>query len=106
MLPRISGFVGVVAQDYDGEINAGWRRLDRLQGHWHSASYSSNTIGGAIGRMNNNNVNSYTAMASNNVDTVRDATTDGTNGTPRTGKTTDPRTYGQYVYTHAGALLA
>jgi hypothetical protein len=32
--------------------------------------------------------------------------TDGTNSTPRTGKTTDPRTIGQRVYTWLGQYVA
>jgi len=36
---------------------------------------------------------------------VRHASPDGTNGTPRTGKTTDPRTAGQYAYTWGAVYI-
>ncbi len=100
-LPRISGFVGVVTQDYDGEFVAGWRKMDRGQGHWHEI-WGVAAQGVNAGQADDLQIN--TALLSSSA--VRAPVTDGTNGTPRTGKTTDPKAYAKYVYTHAGRLLS
>jgi len=97
---KLSGFVGVAAGDADGEVVEGWQRMDRGQGHLHlipvdnyaasSGSYAGSTSSATL----STNIASGSIM------------TDATNGTPRTGKTTDPRTHGRKVYTFAGRLLA
>jgi hypothetical protein len=104
-LPRISGFVGVTTQDYDGEVVAGWRRPWRIQGHFHGvvapdAIYNTLASGTQYGE------HFPADRAASNQFTATAPISDGVNGTPRTGKTTDPRTYGKYTYTHAGRLLA
>jgi len=103
-LPRISGFVGVVTQDYDGEFVAGWRKMDRGQGHNHYLQtydgFSTTSAGGYIG-----GYNTAGTGGGANKGAVLLINTDGLNGTPRTGKTGDPKAYSKYLYTHAGRLL-
>lgn len=108
-LPRISGFVGVTTQDYDGEVVAGWRRPWRMQGHYHQGVLRQDA-GGVGSTASNSGIPPTAGPAGTTITAVinyvNGAVTDGTNGTPQTGKTTDPRTYGKYTYTHAGRLLA
>jgi hypothetical protein len=97
---RIAGFVGVAAGDAGGEVVGGFRKMDRGQGHKHSL----NTWSGAGGA-------EYwcptqlTTKTLNINDNINGPITDGTVGTPRTGKTTDPRTAGQYAYTWGGKYI-
>lgn len=97
-LRRLSGFVQVAAGDYDGEVVAGLRCMDRGQGHKSTVNlYQGSSSTGQIGLWNN----SGGTIA--NYDSGM--TTDGTNGTPRTGKTTSPRSAGAYLYEWAGILV-
>jgi hypothetical protein len=109
-LLRIAGFVGVAAGDAGGEVVGGFRRMDRGQGHWHNVSGGSITggtkpsqaTGATTGRnMNDTGGTSYALFD----ETAHQITTDLVNGTPRTGKTTDPRTAGQHAYTWGGIYL-
>lgn len=96
---RIAGFVGVAAGDAGGEVVGGWRKMDRGQGHWHlSNSLIFTSTNGAFSIAGGVDDSAVT-------DAVRGATSDGTNGNPRTGKTTDPRTAGQYAYTWGGKYI-
>lgn len=97
---RIAGFVGVAAGDAGGEVIGGFRKMDRTQGHLHPTIPAYNVINNGTGELTGGGGTAGTGK------TIGAPTTDGTNGTPRTGKTTDPRTVGQYVYTFAGILLA
>ena len=100
LLPKISGFVGVPQFDYDGEVVGGFKRMDRMLGHRHAPLTGTNflSLGGSVQLFSSgSNASAPT--------TTGDPITDGTNGTPRTGKTNDPRTRGVYVYTWAGRLL-
>ena len=80
----------VSPNDAAGECFAGLRRRDRMQGHRHDVSYSGSGTGfpqwiSAVGSF---------GKYSSPTDTALQATlmkTDGTNGTPRTGTTTDTR---------------
>jgi len=105
-LLRIAGFVGVAAGDAGGEVVGGFRKMDREQGHElgitdsldsfeSQASGSINNAGGNRGMILTNAPGDGRVRA-------RKFYSDGTNGTPRTGKTTDPRTAGQYAYTWGG----
>ena len=108
-LPRISGFVGVTAQDYDGEVVTGWRRPWRTQGHNHEVMTSTGRFVSSIftgGSISGKSFDATTTSPTANTAVAGNIITDGTNGTPQVGKTTDPRTYGKYTYTHAGRLLA
>jgi len=99
-LLRMTGFVGVAAGDAGGEVVGGFRKMDRGQNHWHLFLGSSNLAiaGGAAGRAIDS------AVTSTGVNNVQNPMSDGTNGTPRTGKTTDPRTMGVYYYMWAKVL--
>lgn len=104
-LHRLTGFVPAGAGDADGQYGGMMRVMDRGQGHWHQLFYAvaDGAGGGSDARISAagaNNAGPVTNTA------VKSAITDGTNGTPRTGKTTDPRAYGVYIYTWAGSLLA
>jgi len=99
-LPRLSGFIGVTAYDYDGVIVGGFRKMDRTQGHYHGNPAAGQFIIGGIGGVPSG------AGGNGAVNATGAPVTDGTNGTPRTGKTSDPRTYGTYTYSWAGRLLA
>lgn len=99
-LLRIAGFVGVAAGDAGGEIVGGFRRMDRGQGHKHSTT--NETAGGGSTTV----IARYTSASSVSVQlNTETPVTDGTNGTPRLGKTTDPRTAGQYAYTWGGIYI-
>jgi hypothetical protein len=105
-LLKISGFVGVAAGDVDGEVIGGWRKMDRGQGHMHGSNTTlgplttSGGTGGADVSIGGGHFYYNPPILTGS------PTTDGSNGSPRTGKTTDPRTYGQYVYTWAGIYNA
>jgi hypothetical protein len=109
MLPRLSGFVGVVAQEYDGEVITGWRKMDRIQGHWHNMRNASTNA--EIASWQNIGVTAGGVGAGVDITLtgkygVGGPLADITSSPVRVGKTTDPRTIGLYVYTHAGRLLA
>jgi hypothetical protein len=104
-LRQLTGFVPVAAGDYDGLIANGLQVMDTGQGHWHSfytANWSA-AIGGS-GTSGNplNAASNTTAQAGGDI--VRSPITDGTNGTPRMGKNTSPRTTGVFLYTYAGSM--
>ncbi len=103
----IAGFVGVAAGDAGGEVVGGFRKMDRGQSHRHGEAYAGNAIAGRHGSATveaGAAVSRYSFGDSGATNTPIAALTsipytDSTNGTPRTGKTTDPRTAGQYAYT-------
>lgn len=93
----IKGRARVAAEDADGEIFGGRRRRDRTQGHTHDLDYHTTLAGGAGGWQ----------VDGSGGNTWRPAPiSDGTNGTPRTGKTTDPRAVGVYMYIYARRVLS
>lgn len=79
------------------QVVNGLRLRDRMQGHYHSLSQVlSNTLSGQIPQ------GSYWgATLSNNTGSP---STDGTNGTPRTGQFTRPRGLGVYYYEYVGKI--
>ncbi len=99
-LPRLSGFVGVTSYDYDGIIVNGFRKMDRYQGHYMDQPAGGQFLIGGVGGVPSG------AGGNGAASTTGASVTDGTNGPPRVGKTTDPRTYGVYTYTWASRLLA
>jgi len=101
-LRRLSGEALVAAGDVTGEVVVGGRRMDRGEGHYHGPlSPSTGFIGlGPNGGFTSGGTG-YQGPA-----TTGSPITDGTNGTPRTGKTTDPRTAGMAVYTHLAVVNA
>ena len=87
------GGVLVAANDGDGECIAGMRRRDRGQGHWHNQT--DNLLVGTITTYTFSGGASAGWTASG---VTTDPITDGVNGTPRTGKTNDPRALVGHLY--------
>jgi len=118
-LRKIAGFVGVAAGDAGGEVVGGFRKMDRGQGHdWYlyeSVTNSTDSIttfplrtparGNGVANDTAYSISGGSTNPANAGKTNGGITADGTNGTPRTGKTTDPRTAGQYAYTWAGVYI-
>jgi len=94
----------VAANDADGECIAGMRRRDRGQGHWHEIQSDSNSIKyGTYGALTDGALNVTNPPGQF---TARSIITDGVNGTPRTGKTTDPRAQVGHLYMWARKYVA
>jgi hypothetical protein len=111
-LLRIAGFVGVAAGDAGGEVVGGFRKMDRGQGVRYYAGITFASAGlGVYGDTTEDVVGLSTRFANSNAGAGSHQTltslakNSGTNGTPRTGKTTDPRTAGQYVYTWGAVYI-
>jgi len=110
-LLRIAGFVGVAAGDAGGEVVGGFRKMDRVQNYINDLGATEGVDGvftasvyGTGTAANGRSIT--TAAAANNARVVtKNNFTDGVNGTPRTGKTTDPRTAGQYAYTWGAVYI-
>ncbi|MBW2647697.1 MAG: hypothetical protein JRE23_16280, partial [Deltaproteobacteria bacterium] len=91
----------ISANDADGEAIAGLRRRDRSQGHWHEIqTASSNVYGYSAATMAPGGNGTIAIDGAPNADRLqsRDSITDTVNGTPRTGKTTDPRALVGHIY--------
>lgn len=112
---RIAGFVGVAAGDAGGEVVGGFRKMDRVHGHRHglfganATATLDNPTGGALAFVNPGTTKIYSTGTAPTIamdsGSILSSTTDTVNGTPRTGKTTDPRTAGQYAYTWGGKYV-
>jgi hypothetical protein len=110
----------VSANDADGECIAGLRRRDRFQGHTLSSINDSSTAGQTPWRLGGASSRGQASAASaaagrqradfhdqsdsNVIDAVLGD--DGTNGDPRTGKTSDPRSLIGHVYIWGGKYVA
>ena len=106
-LPRLSGFVGVSQYDYDGAFVAGFRKMDQFQGHYHQINLNSTPVAYISGAtFSAGPVSSFQQLASANALEVGSPKSDNSNGTQRTGKTTQPQTYSLYPHTWCGRLLA
>jgi len=101
-LLKISGSALITAGDAGGEIVGGFRKMDRGQGHLHANAIPTGNAGGALNSMPSVGASN---VISGNFGNVGIPISDSTNGTPRTGKTTDPRTAGMNVYTWAGVYI-
>ncbi|EMJ91137.1 hypothetical protein LEP1GSC194_3481 [Leptospira alstonii serovar Sichuan str. 79601] len=93
------GFVSVM--DADSEWIGGLRRRDRFQGHRHD---SSTTASNNTGFGNGWGVTTAEVYIPSGVK-VELPISDGTNGTPRTGKTTDARGISAFPYVFAKRVL-
>jgi len=108
---RIAGFVGVAAGDAGGEVIGGFRKMDRGQNHWqglfgsNQASATSGIVGAYLSQPVAGIYRADTSGTQMGTESVKNPITDTANGTPRTGKTTDPRTAGQYAYTWGGKYI-
>jgi len=95
------GLIGL--GDPDRYFVGGLARRGYMQGHWH-AGYGANA-GGALGRWPGD-ASGSAISAKNALDQVREAITDGTNGTPRTAKTTNGPSWSVHIYQHGGRYIA
>ena len=105
---RMSGraLVGTEAESGDTPdrmLIAGLRARDRLQGHWHEAY--RNIAGGSIGIAFDVASHAASVGAVASAKYIREAITDTVNGTPRTGKTTEPRTGVAFLYMGGGRYI-
>lgn len=82
--------------DSDSEVIGGLRRRDRFQGFQMNV-YREQLTGTDIGMAGLSQFTDGTIDANEIYGYARNFSTDGTNGTPRTGKTTDPRGFGVYL---------
>ncbi len=89
------------ANDSDGEALAGLRRRDRGQGHVHESLELINQLqaGGRTVPSSGGSMGDTTGL-------IGSPATDGTNGTPRTGLTTDPRSYVGRLYLWGRRFIA
>jgi len=92
----------VAAGDAGGEVVGGFRKMDREQSHYHNPNPA--TVNGYL--QNGAGTLTIGAGAGSSLQTTTGApVSDLVNGTPRTGKTTDPRTAGQYAYTWGAVYI-
>ena len=100
---EINGRTLVSAGDADGEAFAGLLRRDRAQGHRHSAMIDSNSgaYDGSFGTTPRGTTDQLLLTGG-----VRDPVTDTTNGVPRVGLTTDPRSMIGHLYMHGRSYTA
>lgn len=105
-LHKIAGFVGVVAGDVDGEVVGGWRKMDRTQLHGHIQNMSADNSPGASSNNGYSPISELFSVTNTSNGSIGAPVETGAGGSPRNGKTTDPRTAGQYVYTWAGVYNA
>lgn len=103
---QVSGRSVVSANDGDDEVISGLRRRDQMQGHHHiwENDEGNNRVSWNPGS------NAADAGSGSRIERshgfVRDPITDGTNGTPRTGTHTDPRSIGAHLYIWARRYVA
>lgn len=92
---KAAGRAVVSANDADSEGFAGLRRRDRLQGHYHEPLAPNTSMWGGGGDVNSLQTGATTF---GQVVSTGQEITDGVNGTPRTGPTTDPRAVVGHLY--------
>ncbi|MFQ3857167.1 hypothetical protein ACLK29_00930 [Leptospira kirschneri] len=94
------GFVAVM--DSDSEWIGGLRRRDRFQGHIHSSSSTASNVygNGSGGWADVNGLVHFPGLV-----IIGSPITDGTNGNPRNGKTTDARGLSAFPYVFAKRVL-
>jgi len=80
----------------------GLRRRDRVQGHWHQG-YQHNAAGALSAY--SSATNALSVGAAHTFNCIREAITDAVNGTPRTGKSTDPKNLIAHLYIWAQRFL-
>jgi hypothetical protein len=96
---KASGRSLITANDAEGRHIAGLRVRDRSQGHQHQKY-------GEIGSASGGSTWHTTSISASDNITTDLITSDGTNGTPRTGQTTHSPGLGVYLYEHVGRYLA
>jgi hypothetical protein len=96
------GLIGL--GDADRYFVGGLARRGYFQGHWHGInSRQAPTGGGTDYGVLNNPTGTRLVLADGY---IIDAVTDGTNGTPRTAKTTNGPSLSVHIYTHGGRYIA
>ena len=103
-----NGMTLVGPNDSDDELIPGLRVRNRFQGHWHNLAWgpdstnadtSSVSAAAAISTRSGSGDGILRTAATQNADEmVKDAITDGPNGTPRTGPTTRPDQLTAHLY--------
>lgn len=88
----------VSANDANGEQINGLRVRDRMQGHWHQSYIAP--VGTTAGANITDSTNAATSAVRGGGTGTQEATTDGTNGTPRTGLTTHGPEQVGHLYIH------
>ncbi|RHX82203.1 hypothetical protein EHQ05_05555 [Leptospira yasudae] len=94
----------VAVMDSDSDWIGGLRRRDRFQGHFHNSlggDYMSQDISVSRSYIQGGDV----AGSPLGQSIIREAKTDGTNGSPRIGKTTDARGQSSFPYVFAKRVL-
>lgn len=105
---EMKGRTIVSANDSDGENIAGMMRRDRMHGHRHELytdnyrAANSAILKGPAQNTASTQVDTSSSTSSTVNNMSDDPGSDGTNGTPRTGKTTDPRSLVGHTYMWAG----
>lgn len=100
---QIAGRTLVSINDSAGEVIAGVRKRDRFQGHVMSAPSTGNFVTQNSGLAINPGGYTYIWSYSNK---TGGPVTDGINGTPRFGATTDPRSLGAVLAIYGGRYIA
>lgn len=108
---QIAGRTLVSINDAAGEVIAGARRRDRFQGHYHqeytgntSRGFSNIEVSAPSGNWSAPTGNSTAIIAA--AAYIKEPKTDGVNGTPRFGATTDPRSLGAVLAIYGGRYVA
>lgn len=101
-LHKLTGFVPAQSGDAGYEIVGGYRKMDREQSHKHTIFVVSEVTGSTISA----DARLLRSSSGNADQTSSGPTSDGVNGSPRTGKTTDPRTVAMYYYSYAQIYAA
>lgn len=101
---QVAGRARVSVNDSDGEIWGGAQKRDRGQGHFHER----NPDGADEYSLRPSGSSDYTGggRAVVQLSTTGKPASDGVNGSPRTGKTTDPRSLGTVPYIWARSFAA
>lgn len=98
---EIKGRSFIAPNDSSGRHQNGLRVRDRFQGHWHGSRSGINNIGGSLYPFAGDNTGGASSVVS-----VRDAISDGVNGTPRTGSTTHGQGISAHLYMWARSYIA
>jgi hypothetical protein len=97
---RVTGRTLMTVGDENGYIIGGLRRRDTIQGHYHELSGNNQPLMTLPGASSSIGTGAFTVDYNSHISAP---ITDGTNGTPRTAKTTQSASLGAYLYMWAGS---